>query len=82
MALHFATTPAGQLMTFEATVSCVELITTTLAMKTWSFWVMERLAYNETPNLRTYHRSFYITCPLSRARAYMMCRMASCVAIC
>jgi hypothetical protein len=34
MALSFAVAPIGQLMSFEAIVSHVELVTTTLTMKT------------------------------------------------
>jgi hypothetical protein len=40
MGLNFASTFVGQLMTFEAIVSRVRLVTITLAMKTCSSWVM------------------------------------------
>ncbi len=40
MALSSTTTLAGQLMTFKATISYVRSITTTLATKTWSSWVI------------------------------------------
>jgi hypothetical protein len=58
------------------------VVTTTLAIKTWSSWVMKRLVHNEALNVRAYHRSFHTLCPLFRARAYMTFLMASCVTIC
>jgi len=40
MVLNFVVAPIGQLMTIENIVFCVESITTTLVMKTWSSQVM------------------------------------------
>jgi hypothetical protein len=40
MALSSTTTPTNRLMTVEATVFYIGSITTTLVMKTWSFYVM------------------------------------------
>jgi hypothetical protein len=52
-------------MKLETTMSHVGSTTTTSATRTWSSWVMYKSAHNETPNVRAYHRSFHITCPLS-----------------
>jgi hypothetical protein len=81
MVLCFATAHVGQLMTFENTVSHFRSITTTLATKTWSFWVMYRLACNETPNVKAYHHVFHTACPRYQARACMTSQMTSCVTI-
>jgi len=81
MVLSFATAHVGQLVTSEATVSCVESITTTLATKMWSSWVMYRLTHNETLNIKAYHHFFHTACPRYQARAYMTSQMASCVAM-
>jgi hypothetical protein len=40
MALSSTTTHVGQLMTLEVIITCVRSLTTTLATKTWSSWVM------------------------------------------
>ncbi len=43
----------------------VGLVTTTLATKNWSFQTMQKLACNETPDVRAYHHFHHIVCPLS-----------------
>jgi hypothetical protein len=81
MALSSAIAPVGWLMTLETTIFRVRSLTTTLTTKTWSFQVMKRLARNETLDIKVYHRSLQIACPLSWTKAYMTFQMASCVAI-
>jgi hypothetical protein len=68
-------------VTFKAIVSCVGSVTITLAMKTWSSWVMWRSVCNETHDIRVYHHSLHITCPLFRTKTYIAFWMASCVTI-
>jgi hypothetical protein len=81
MALSFTIAFVSQLMTFEATIFRVEFVTTTLAMKIWSSWVMKRSARNETLDVRAYNHSLHTVCPLLQMRACMTSRMTSCVAI-
>jgi len=40
MTLSYVVAPAGQLMTFKATVFCVGAVTITSVTKAWSFQVM------------------------------------------
>jgi hypothetical protein len=82
MALSFTFALISRLMTFEAIVFHVRLIPTTLVMKTWSFWVVQKLAHNETPDVRAYCHFLHIVCPLSWAKAYMTFWFMSCIAIC
>jgi hypothetical protein len=79
MALSFAIACVDQLMTLEAIVSRVKSMTTTLTMKILGH---VEINSNETLDIKVYHRSFHIACPLSLASAYMMFQMVSCLAIC
>jgi hypothetical protein len=65
MALSSATTPIARLMTFRTIISYIGSITITSVTKTWSFLIMLRLVHNETLDVRAYHHSLHITCPLS-----------------
>ncbi len=79
--LSSAVALVGWLITLKATISYVEVVTITLTMKAWSFWMMKWSACNEIPNVKAYHRSFQTLCPFFRTRAYMTSRMTLCVTI-
>jgi hypothetical protein len=81
MALSSTTTPIDQLMTLEAIVSRVWLITTTSQQRLNPYESCKDLTRNEILDVKAYHPSLHIMCPLSLAKANMTFSMAFYVVI-